>query len=272
MEEPHEVDWEPSHTTTLLYKLNLARIVAFNPESMASGVMAVDSFTDSDWAGRLDTRRSSDASVVATDASVVIAHPQTQPGLSATSSGEPKRAASKGGRDIIFIKQLGEGDLGLVLATPRAWTDANTAFANIKTVGHRCPHATHERGSPLCPRLVSQKGKVPGTSNPSNCLTKHLDAELKGQRCQDLAAVGFSRSNLQPLLEAAEQIELVGCPVVPASEAKIRNAMETKFCNRRWCARSVCPTILVRNHSSNPYNAFHKHWFGVSQFGHSMNT
>ena len=76
---------------------------------------------------------------------------------------------------------------------------------------------------PLCPRLVSKKGKVSGTSNPSNCFTKHLDAKLKGQRCQDLAAVGFSRSNLQPLLECAEQIELVA----------IRNAMETKLCNRR---------------------------------------
>ena len=203
--------------------------MAFNPESTASGVMAVDSFTDSDWAACSDTRRSSDASVAATGASVAIAHPQTQPGLSATSSGEPKRAVSKGGRDIIFIKQLREGDLDLVLATRRAWTDANTAFADIKTVGHRCPHATHERGSPLCPRLVSRKGKVPGTSNPSNCLTKHLDAKLKRQCCQDLAAVGFSRSNLQPLLEAAEQIELVGCTVAAASEAKSKTLWKPNF-------------------------------------------
>jgi len=39
--------------------------------------------------------------------------------------------------------------------------------------------------------------------------TKHLDAKLKKQCVQDFCMVDFSRSNLEPLLEAAEQIELV---------------------------------------------------------------
>eukprot|EP00435_Cladocopium_sp_Y103_P041912 s1981_g11.t1 len=112
MKKPREVDWENLLTLgrCLLRKPTLARVVTFNPESKTSGVLTVDGFTDSDWAGCLDTCRSSDCSVVV-GGSVVIAHPQTQPGLPATSSGEAEtRALSRGARDIMFVKQLGEED------------------------------------------------------------------------------------------------------------------------------------------------------------------
>lgn len=62
-----------------LHKPALARVVTLNPESKASGILTVDGFTDSDWAGCVDTRRSSDCSVVIVGGSVVIAHQQTQP-------------------------------------------------------------------------------------------------------------------------------------------------------------------------------------------------
>ena len=115
MRDPREVDWDNLLTLGryLLHKPALARVVTWNPESRASGILTVDGFTDSDWAGCLDTRRSSDCSVVIVGGSVVIAHPQTQPGLPATSSGEAEtRALSRGARDIMFIKQLGEEDFG----------------------------------------------------------------------------------------------------------------------------------------------------------------
>ena len=52
-------------------------------------------------------------------------------------------------------------------------------------------------------------GKVPGAANPANCLTEHLDAKLKEECVQDLGLVDFTNSELYPMLEAAEQIELV---------------------------------------------------------------
>ena len=95
MKEPREVDWENLLTLGryLLHKPNLARVETLNPESKASGVLTVDGYTDSDWAGCLDTRCSSDCSVVVVVGSVVIAHPQTQPRFSATSSGEAETRA-----------------------------------------------------------------------------------------------------------------------------------------------------------------------------------
>ena len=142
----------------------------------------------------LDTRRSSDCSVVIVGGSVVIAHPQTQPGLPATSSGEAEaRALSRGARDIMFIKQLGEEDFGLKMAVPRVWTDASTALQTAKRLraGSRMRHI--DVAALYVQELVYQKqlnvGKVSGTANLPNCPTKHLDAKLKGECFEDLGMV-----------------------------------------------------------------------------------
>ena len=231
MKEPREVDWENLLTLGryLLYKPNLARVVALNPESKASGVMTVDGFTDSDWAGCLDTRRSSFAWLYE-----VFAHPQTQPGLPATSSGEAEaRAFGRGARDVMFIKQLGEGDFGLKMATPRAWTDASTALQTSKRLGAGARMRHIDVAALYVQELVYQKqlkvGKVLGTSNPSNCLTTHLDAKFKEQCVQDLGMVDFSRSDLQPLLETAEQIELVAALLAQRPKPKSETPWKPNF-------------------------------------------
>ena len=113
MRGPREVDWSNLIVLAqyLLHKPDLARVTCLNAESKASGVLTVDGFTDSDWAGCPDTRRSTDCSLINVAGTVVIAHPQTQPGTPASSSGEAEtRALSRGARDIMFIKQLAEED------------------------------------------------------------------------------------------------------------------------------------------------------------------
>ena len=110
MRGPREVDWSNLIVLAqyLLHKPDFARVTCLNAESKASGVLTVDRFTDSDWGGCLDTRRSTDCSLINVG-TVVIAHPQTQPGTPASSSGEAEtRALSRGARDIMFIKQLAE--------------------------------------------------------------------------------------------------------------------------------------------------------------------
>ena len=89
MKGPGECDWEylVMLGRYVLDKPSFARVVALNAESKASGVLTVYGFTDS--------------ILVNVGSSVIIAHPQTQPGLRTTSSGEAEnRALSRGARDI----------------------------------------------------------------------------------------------------------------------------------------------------------------------------
>jgi hypothetical protein len=113
----------------------------------------------------------------------------------------------------MFIKQLGEEDFGLKMAVPRVWTDASTALQTAKRLGAGSRMRHIDVAALYVQELVYQKqlkvGKVAGTANPSNCLTKHLDAKLKGECLEDLGMVDISSSDWQPLIEAAEQIELV---------------------------------------------------------------
>ena len=216
MKDPRECDWENLILLGryLLDKPTFARVALLNEESKTSGVLTVDGFTDSDWAGCPDTRRSTDCSIVNVGGSVVIAHPQTQPGLPATSSGEAEtRALSRGARDIMYVKQLAEEDFGLKLGLPRMWTDATTALQTAKRLGAGSKMRHIDVATLYVQELVHQKllkvGKVAGTVNPANCLTKHLDPRLKEQCIEELGMVDLSSSDLYPMLEAAEQIELV---------------------------------------------------------------
>ena len=49
-----------------------------------------------------------------------------------------------------------------------------------------------------------------GAANPSNCLTKHLNAAMKAASFEDLGLIDMTQAPLQQLMLAAEEIELVG--------------------------------------------------------------
>ena len=216
MRGPREVDWSNLIVLAqyLLHKPDLARVTCLNAESKASGVLTVDGFTDSDWGGCLHTRRSTDCSLINVAGTVVIAHPQTQPGTPASSSGEAEtRALSRGARDIMFIKQLAEEDFRLKLGQPRLWTDATTALQTAKRLGAGSKMRHIELAALYVQELVHQKSvkvaKISGELNPANCLTKHLGATLKERCISDLGMADMSTSDLRTLLQDAAEIELV---------------------------------------------------------------
>ena len=96
----------------------------------------IDVFTDSDWAGCLETRRSTDCYVAVLAGAIVQIGAQTQPGLPATSSSDAEiRGASRGAREAIFLWDLGTLDFGLKISRPKLWTDSSAAMQAAKRIG-----------------------------------------------------------------------------------------------------------------------------------------
>ena len=173
MHDPQEVDWTnlPILARYLLHKPDLARVSTLNFESQSSGVLT-------------------------------------------TSSGEAEtRALSRGERDILFIKQLAKKDFNLKLSMPRLWTNASTAPQTAERFGAGSRMRHIQVAALFVQELVHQNalkvGKVPGHSNPANCLTKHLNAALKERCLQELSMADMSMSDLRQMLGDAAQIQLV---------------------------------------------------------------
>ena len=234
MKDPRECDWEYLIMLGryILDKPIFACVALSNEDSKTAGILTADGFTDSDWAGCPDTRRSTDCSIVNVGGSVVIAHPQTQPGLLATSLGEAEtRALSRGARDIMYVKQLAES--GLKLGLPRMWTDATTALQTAKRLGAGSKMRHIDVATLYVQELAHQKllkvAKVAGTVNPANCLTKQLDPRLKEQCVEELGMVDLSSSDLCAMLEAAEQIELVAALLAPRPAKKTPTPWKPNF-------------------------------------------
>ena len=87
MASPRQCDWE---CTVVLGRFlqshpDYVRVTALDA-SAHDGEMALDVFSDSDWAGCLETRRSTDCHIAYLGGAAVAATTQTQPGWPATSS------------------------------------------------------------------------------------------------------------------------------------------------------------------------------------------
>lgn len=138
----------------------------------------VELFSDSDWAGCLETRRSTDSHVAVVCGAVVTCASQTQPGLPATSSPDAElRSVSRAAREAIFLSELIKLDFAQLCGKPRLWTDSSSAMQAAKRIG---PGAKL-RHLEVCEFYVQQAiqvkkldlGKVKGTINCANFLTKH---------------------------------------------------------------------------------------------------
>ena len=99
------------------------------------GPWEVEAYSDSDWAGCLETRRSTDSHVIIVHA-VIQVTTQTQPGLPATSSPDAEfRGVSRTARETIFVRELLENDFGISCSKPGLWTDSSSAMQASKRIG-----------------------------------------------------------------------------------------------------------------------------------------
>ncbi|CAJ1383334.1 unnamed protein product, partial [Effrenium voratum] len=153
-------------------------VVALEAGATAQNELTLDLFTDSDWAGCLETRRSTDCYIAVLGGAVVACGSQTQPGLPATSSPDAElRGVSRGAREALFIKELATIDFGLKVKKPKLWTDSSSAQAAARRIGpgsklrHLEVCEFYVQGAIQAGKL--SVGKVKGTWNPANFLTKH---------------------------------------------------------------------------------------------------
>ena len=157
---------------------NVVKVVALDPDINPNSTLSLETFTDSDWAGCLETRRSTDCYVITLGGAVVQCGTQTQPGLPATSSPDAElRGVSRGSRESIFVEELARLDFKLSVSKPKLWTDSSSAMQASKRIGP----GSKLRHLEVCEFYVQgalhQKklalGKIKGTYNPANFLTKH---------------------------------------------------------------------------------------------------
>ena len=181
----------------------------------------MDVYTDSDWAGCPDTRRSTDAVVVVLGGTVNSAHPQTQPGVPASSSGEAElRGLSRGAKDCLFIKRLCEEDFNLsVVSVPSLWSDATTAIQSVKRLGMGSKLRHMQVSDFIAQEMVKAKliriGKVHTAQNPANCLTKYLLPNAKKLSWEDTGMVDINTPMYQQIISQVKPLELEVVASVP---------------------------------------------------------
>ena len=155
----------------------VGRVVTCDPPS-ATGEWSIELYSDSDWAGCLESRRSTDCHVAVVCGAVVACSTQTQPRLPATSSPDAElRGVSRAAREAIYLRDLITLDFGQLCGKPRLWTDSSSAMQAAKRIGpgaklrHLEVCEFYVQGAIQSKQLAL--GKVKGTLNCANFLTKH---------------------------------------------------------------------------------------------------
>ena len=179
MAEPRQCDMQQARLLGkyLQQAPDLVRVTALDP-SAYEGPMTLDVFSDSDWGGCVETRRSTDCHVVVLGGAIVATSTQTQPGLPATSSPDAElRGISRACREAIFVHELATMDFGLEVEIPRLWSDSSTGITAAKRIGpgtklrHLDVSEFYVQGAVQAGKALLRK--VKGTENPANFLTKH---------------------------------------------------------------------------------------------------
>ena len=180
MQAPRVCDWLAAETLARYLRTTprLGRAVVLDPASKGTALLSLELYSDSDWAGCPETRRSTDNIVVCLGGAVVQTSCQTQPGLPATSSGDAEvRGVSRAAREAVFLRELAEKDFAIACGTPRLWADSAASIGAAKRIGpgsklrHLEVAEFYVQGA-LRAKLLELR-KVKGTENPANFGTKH---------------------------------------------------------------------------------------------------
>ena len=178
MSNPRKCDMQSVRTLAAYLQAHptIARVITCDQK--VGEPWSIELYSDSDWAGCLETRRSTDSHLAMVAGAVVTCTTQTQPGLPATSSPDAElRGVSRAAREGIFLKDLITLDFGQTCGKPRLWTDSSSAIQASKRIGpgaklrHLEVCEFYVQGA-LQAKLLSL-GKVKGTVNCANFLTKH---------------------------------------------------------------------------------------------------
>ena len=179
MSQPRQCDMKAVKTlaTYLQTHPTVGRVVTCDQPS-ATGEWSIELYSDSDWAGCLESRRSTDCHVAIVCGAVVACTTQTQPGLPATSSPDAElRGVSRAAREAIYLRDLITLDFGQLCGKPRLWTDSSSAMQAAKRIGpgaklrHLEVCEFYVQGAIQSKQLAL--GKVKRTLNCANFLTKH---------------------------------------------------------------------------------------------------
>ncbi|CAE7837865.1 unnamed protein product [Symbiodinium sp. CCMP2592] len=127
MQNPRVCDWLAAETLARYLRATprFGRVVVLDPASKSTALLNLEVYSDSDWAGCPETRRSTDNIVACLGGAVIQTSCQTQPGLPATSSGDAEiRGVSRAAREAVFLRELAEKDFALACGVPRLWADS----------------------------------------------------------------------------------------------------------------------------------------------------
>ncbi|CAE7832753.1 RE2 [Symbiodinium sp. CCMP2592] len=111
MQNPRVCDWLAAETLARYLRATprFGRVVVLDPASKSTALLNLEVYSDSDWAGCPETRRSTDNIVACLGAAVIQTSCQTQPGLPATSSGDAEiRGVSRAAKEAVFLRELAD--------------------------------------------------------------------------------------------------------------------------------------------------------------------
>ncbi|CAE7522738.1 unnamed protein product [Symbiodinium sp. CCMP2592] len=196
MQNPRVCDWLAAETLARYLRATprFGRVVVLDPASKSTALLNLEVYSDSDWAGCPETRRSTDNIVACLGGAVIQTSCQTQPGLPATSSGDAEiRGVSRAAREAVFLRELAEKDFALACGVPRLWADSAASIGAAKRIGpgsklrHLEVAEFFVQGA-LRAKLLELR-KVKGTENPANFATKH--AKTGPEVRQSLPSMGM---------------------------------------------------------------------------------
>ena len=220
MSAPLEVDWAAlKHLARYLCGPVYSRAVAVSAEERATYkaglALPLTGFSDSDWAGCKETRRSTGCIQSNIASTVLSMSCQTQPGLPATSSSDTElRELSRAARELYFLRQLIQGDFDIATEVPHLFSDSAVGIQVARKLGPGNKLRHLEVFHFYVQELLRRKGelrvcKVKGVTNPANYLTKRPSSVAAVQEAlAPLGMVNTDNDYMQNMVRNAAEIKV----------------------------------------------------------------